>query len=154
MKLDMSTEETPPLSTHHALLGAGQEDVNRTLPPALVLYHMYLKTVHSGLTGEQVLALDGYSFGTFFAEAHQFTCCAGLFPYEKDFVPAFTLSWENGVGFYACGTEDLVRCAIVVWFIMQLNFYYHAFGRVGHARTLRLRVGPCGTCGPSKSGLI
>jgi hypothetical protein len=97
------------LLTHYALMDAQEESVRRPLPLAIVLYHIYLKTVHSGMTMEQVLALDDVEFGRFGAEALQITCSAGLFPYEQDFVPGIYLSFFHGVGVGATPTEDMVR---------------------------------------------
>ncbi len=96
------------LLTHYALMDAQEEAVKRPLPLAVVLYHIYLKTVHSGMTMEQVLALDDVEFGRFTAEALQVTCSAGLFPYEQDFVPGLCLSFFHGLTVGATPTEDMV----------------------------------------------
>jgi hypothetical protein len=96
------------LSTHYALMDAQEECVKRPLPLAVVLYHVYLKTVHSGMTMQQVLDLDEVEFGQFLGEAMQITCSAGLFPYEQDFEPGLCLSFFHGITLAAVPTEDMV----------------------------------------------
>ncbi len=96
------------LATHYAIMDAQEECVNRPIPLAIVLYHVYLKAVHSGMSFEQILALDDAQFGQFVGEALQITCSAGIFPYEKDFVPGVGFSFFSGVTLQAVGTEDMV----------------------------------------------
>ena len=50
----------------------------------VVVYHMYLKLVHSGETAESVLAMADPEFGTFVSQGWQITCDPGLVPYERD----------------------------------------------------------------------
>jgi hypothetical protein len=95
--------------SHYAIMSAQEESVNRRLPIPLVAYHLYLKTIHSGMTGQEILSMDDAQFGQFFAESFQITCDAGLFPYEKDFIPSLSLSFEEGIFLTASGTEDLVH---------------------------------------------
>lgn len=99
------------LSTHYAIMNAQEECVDRAMPLAIVLYHVYLKTVHSGMSFEQVLALDDVRFAQFGGEALQINCSAGIFPYEKDFVPGITLSFFHGLTLTAVPTEDMVCAA-------------------------------------------
>lgn len=101
-------KEVEELSTHYAIMNAQEECVARPLPLAIVLYHVYLKAVHSGMSFEQILALDDVQFGQFGAEAMQIACSAGLFPYEKDFVPGIGLSFFHGLVLQAVPTEDMV----------------------------------------------
>ncbi len=101
-------------------MSAQEESIKRRLPVALVAYHVYLKIIHSGLTAQQILELDDASFGQFLAEAFQLTCDAGLFPYEKDFIPSLSLSFEEGIFLTASGTEDLVKFVFVFAFCLLL----------------------------------
>lgn len=70
---------------------------------------MYLKVIHSGMTAQEVLALPDENFGKFFPEGLQINCDAGIFPYEKDFVPGLSLSFFEGVTVAAVPTENMVR---------------------------------------------
>lgn len=106
---DSGDVECPPLQTHYALMGPQQECLGRFLPPQVVIYHHYLKMVHSGKTGRSILSLPDAEFGQFFLEGMQLTCCPGLWPYEKDFLPQPGLSMTEGLTLTASGTEDLVR---------------------------------------------
>ena len=99
------------IKTHYAILNAQEESVRRIMPIAIVVYHMYLKVVHSGMTMEEVLSLDDEHLGQFFSGGLQITCDAGLFPYERDFIPNLCLSLFHGIDIAAVGTEDMVRCA-------------------------------------------
>ena len=109
MNIKTNEVEVPSFDFHYGVLGAMEASVKRELAFQVVLYHVYLKTVHSGMTMQEVLALPDGEFGQFVGEAMQFTCDAGLFPYEKDFIPALTLSFSEGLTLAAYGTEDLVR---------------------------------------------
>jgi hypothetical protein len=95
--------------THYAIMNAQEECVNRPLPLAVVIYHMYLKAVHSGMSFEQILNLDDVQFAQFGSESLQISCSAGIFPYEKDFVPGIGLSFFHGLVLSAVPTEDMVR---------------------------------------------
>lgn len=114
--MNYSTGETElePLLTHYALMNIQEECVDRALPLPIVLYHVYLKLVHSGRTIDDVLAMDDAEFGQFLGEAMQITCSAGLFPYEQDFVPGLCLSFFHGITLSTVPTEDMVSlsCAI------------------------------------------
>ena len=95
--------------THYAIMNSQEECVNRPLPLAVVIYHMYLKAVHSGMSFEQILSLDDVQFAQFGSESLQISCSAGIFPYEKDFVPGIGLSFFHGLVLSAVPTEDMVR---------------------------------------------
>ena len=98
----------PPLKTHYALMGSQEETLNRVLPMALVVYHLYLKIYHTGMTMGAIQQLADGPFGQFFAQALQITCDAGLTPYERDFVPTFGFSFTSGLKLVAAGTENMV----------------------------------------------
>jgi len=98
----------PPLQTHYALMGAQEESLDRLLPVALVVYHLYLKLHHSGMAMDAALRLSDLEFAQFFAQALQITCDAGLTPYERDFVPGLALSFTRGITIQATGTENMV----------------------------------------------
>jgi len=104
--------EVPCLSTHYAVMNAQEECVQRDLPLPVVLYHMYLKVVHSGKTLSEVLHLDDASFGQFGSESLHITCSAGITPYERDFEPCLVMNFFSGLGLTPVGTEDMVssRC--------------------------------------------
>lgn len=106
--IETDEEEFPPFKTHHALMGPQQESIRRLLPMPVVVYHQYLKVVHSGMTIDSVLELPDAEFGQFFPEGLQFTCDAGLFPYERDFLPELGISFTDGLSVSASDTEDLV----------------------------------------------
>lgn len=108
-RFDIATGEEvyPMFKTHHAQMGPQQESIDRFLPAPVVIYHQYLKIVHSGMTMEQVLALPDAKFAQFFAEGLQFTCDAGLFPYERDFFPELAINFTDGLSVTATDTEDL-----------------------------------------------
>lgn len=89
-------------------MNAQEECLDRLLPEAIVVYHLYLKIVHSGMTAQQVLDLPEKEFGQFIGEVFQVTCDAGLVPYEKDFVPGLALSFSKGFTLAAVATEDIV----------------------------------------------
>ena len=109
LNIDTGKAESPSLSTHYAALHFQTDSITRLLPHQLVVYHMYLKAVHSGMTIPQILALPDDEKGQLFLEGLQLNCCAGIFPYEQDFVPAFSLSLEEGLCLAPRGTEDMVR---------------------------------------------
>lgn len=96
------------LSTHYAIMNAQEECVDRALPLPVVLYHIYLKAVHSGMSFEDILGLEDVQFAQFGGESLQINCSAGIFPYEKDFVPGIGLSFFHGLVLTASGTEDMV----------------------------------------------
>jgi hypothetical protein len=89
-------------------MNAQEECLDRQIPIGVAVYHMYLKLVHSGLTAQQVLALDDEPFGQFVGQAFQITCDAGLVPYEKDFIPGLALSFTEGFTLAAMASEDIV----------------------------------------------
>lgn len=93
-------------------MGSQEAALDRVLPTALVVYHIFLKLYHSGMTMESVLKLGPAQFGQFLAEALQITCDAGLTPYERDFVPGLALSFTTGMTIRATGTEDMVRLCV------------------------------------------
>jgi len=72
------------LTSHYAIMHAQEESIKRVLPMPVVVYHMYLKLVHSGETAESVLAMADPEFGTFVSQGWQITCDPGLVPYERD----------------------------------------------------------------------
>lgn len=98
----------PQLLTQYAVMNAQEECLDRQIPIAVAVYHVYLKLVHSGMTAEQVLALDDSGFGQFIGQAFQITCDAGLVPYEKDFIPGLALSFVEGFTLAAVASEDIV----------------------------------------------
>jgi hypothetical protein len=112
--IDTDEEEYPPFKTHHAQMGPQQESIRRLLPIPVVVYHQYLKIVHSSKTIQGVLALPDDQFAQFFLEGLQFTCDAGLFPYERDFFPELGISLTDGLSVAASDTEDLVS-GLFVW---------------------------------------
>ena len=120
INLETGKPEYPPLSTHYASLHFQTDSVTRLLPHQLVLYHMYLKIVHSGLTAEQVLALPDDEKGQLFLEGLLPNCCAGAFPYEQDFIPCISLSLEEGLSIAPLGTEDMVGARL---FFSRLYFW-------------------------------
>jgi len=99
--------EIPPLKTHYTVLGAQQEMISRPAPIPVFLYHQYLRIVHSGKTIQEVLALPDEDFAPFYLQGCPLNCDAGLFPYEKDFVPGLGLTDEEEITLVASGTEDL-----------------------------------------------
>lgn len=72
------------MTSHYAIMHAQEESIKRVLPMPVVVYHMYLKLVHSGETAESVLAMADPEFGTFVSQGWQITCDPGLVPYERD----------------------------------------------------------------------
>ena len=106
-------QEIEPLSTHYAIMNAQEECVDRSLPLAVVLYHVYLKAVHSGMPFETILGLDDVQFAQFGGKAFQINCSAGIAPYEKDFVPGISLSFFHGLELTAVPTEDMVRALAI-----------------------------------------
>ena len=109
INIDTGKAEYPSLVSHYASLHFQADSITRLLPHQLVLYHMYLKIVHSGMTAKQILELPDEEKGQLFLEGLQVNCCAGIFPYEQDFVPCVALSFDTGVGLVPLGTEDMVR---------------------------------------------
>lgn len=109
MNLKTGEKELDYLSVHYALMNAQEESVTRLIPLPVVLYHLYLKVVHSGMTVDEILSLPEGRRAQFYGESLQITCSAGLFPYEKDFKPGVALSLWHGIGITAVGTEDMVR---------------------------------------------
>jgi hypothetical protein len=105
-------------------MNAQEECIKRRLPVAVVFYHLYLKIVHSGLTAQEVLSLDDAQFGQFLAEGFQINCCAGLFPYEQDFLPCLSLSFEDGLTLGVSGTEDLVSLACMTVCCFELTVFF------------------------------
>ncbi len=97
------------LMTHYAIMNEQEECVKRLMPIGVLVYHMYLKTVHSGMTANNVLAMDDERFSQFYGQGLQITCDAALVPYQKDFVPGLALSFTEGFTLAAVGTEDMVR---------------------------------------------
>jgi hypothetical protein len=98
----------PDLKTHYAMMNAQEECVSRPLPVGVVVYHLYLKLVHSGMTMDEVLSMDDEHFGQFLSQGFQINCSAGIFPYEKDFVPGLCLSFFEGLTLGPVPTEDMV----------------------------------------------
>jgi hypothetical protein len=97
---------------------------------------MYLKVVHSGMTVKQILALPDDEKGQLFLEGLQLNCCAGIFPYEQDFVPCIGLSLDEGLGLAPLGTEDMV-CTFPLFFFCSGCCHGLTFdGRAGHALNL------------------
>lgn len=72
------------MRAHYAAMHAQEETLQRELPPALLLYHLHLKLVHSGETAESALKLDDRSFATLYTQGLQIVCDAGLVPYQRD----------------------------------------------------------------------
>ncbi len=93
--------------THYAIMNSQEECLERFIPVALVVYHAYLKILHTGMTAESILKLDDARFGQLFAQMHHITCDAGLAPYQPDVVPELTFS-PGGLGIGARGTENIV----------------------------------------------
>jgi hypothetical protein len=152
MNIKTGEVEVPSFDFHYGILGAMEASVTRKLPVQLALYHVYLKIVHSGMTVQEVLALPDGEFGQFVGEALQFTCDAGLFPYEKDFIPALSLSFSEGLTLAAYGTEDLVRHAHFLLSNTQNDSScVFRIGRAGRARRDPCAGGPFATSGPSRS---
>jgi hypothetical protein len=90
---------------------AQEDTIQRIMPIAVVVYHMYLKIVHSGQTAESVLAMDDSEFGGFFPQGLQITCDAGLVPYERDAKLCLTLNFGEGSALFKnalADTENLV----------------------------------------------
>jgi hypothetical protein len=108
--------EIPDLKTHYAIMDAQEESVRRLAPIPIVLYHLYLKTVHSGMTIEEVLAMPEEPFACFFGEGLEINCDAAIFPYEQDFVPGVGISFFDGLGLTltAVPTEDMVSCVLLL----------------------------------------
>lgn len=106
------------VTTHYAIMDAQEQCVNRPLPLAIVLYHVYLKAVHSGMSFEQILALNDVQFAQFGGEAMQITCSAGIFPYERDFVPGVGFSFFSGVSLTAVSTEDMVSSLFLAYYLL------------------------------------
>jgi len=146
--VDTDEEEYPPFKTHHAIMGPQQESICRLLPIPVVVYHQYLKIVHSGMTVKAVLELDDAEFGQFFPEGLQFTCDAGLFPYERDFLPELGITFVEGLSVLASDTEDLVSA----FSFHNCVFCFHFFcvSRDGLQANLRFAGGTCALCGLSR----
>jgi hypothetical protein len=102
--------ELPDLKTHYAIMDAQEESVRRLAPIPVVLYHLYLKTVHSGMTAQEVLSLPDQAYAQFTGEGFEVNCCAAIFPYEQDFVPGVAVDFFGGLGLTltAVPTEDMV----------------------------------------------
>jgi hypothetical protein len=115
--------EMPDLKTHYAIMDAQEESVRRIAPIPIVLYHLYLKTVHSGLTVQEVLSLPDEAYARFTGEGFEVNCCAALFPYEQDFVPGVAISFFDGFGLTltAVPTEDMVSLRLSLCFVHGLR---------------------------------
>lgn len=103
--------EIPQLRSHYAIMHAQEDTINRFRPIAIVVYHMYLKIVHSGETAGSVLAMGDSEFGIFFPQGLQITCDAGLVPYERDAKLCLTLNCKGKGGLFSnalADTENLV----------------------------------------------
>lgn len=131
------------MTTHYGIMNAQEECVSRPLPLAVVLYHIYLKAVHSGMSFEQILALDDVQFGQFGAEGLQISCSAGIFPYEKDFVPGIGISFFHGLVLSAVPTEDMVRDVSPA--LCSAPFMTFPVCRAGHCRSGSWMAGPYAT---------
>ena len=109
-RINIKTGETeiPDLKTHYTLMNAQEECVSRPLPISVVVYHLYLKLVQSGMTMDETLSLGDEAFGMFLGQGFQINCSAALFQYEKDFVPGLCLSLFEGLTLAAVPTEDMV----------------------------------------------
>jgi hypothetical protein len=91
-----------------------EEAVRRPFPLAVVVYHLYLHVLHSGLTPDEVVRMDDVAFGQFVGEACQITCDAHLVSYQGDEAPALTIGMMDGsVGISSKGTENMVRARCV-----------------------------------------
>jgi len=60
------------------------------------------------MTIPQILALPDGEKGQLFLEGLQVNCCAGIYPYEMDFIPCLSLTFSEGLGLAPLGTEDMV----------------------------------------------
>ena len=87
-----------------------EEAVRRPFPLAVVVYHLYLHVLHSGLTPDEVLRKDDAAFGQFIAEGCQITRDAHLVSYQSDERPALAIGIMDGsIGISSRGTENMVR---------------------------------------------
>jgi hypothetical protein len=142
----------PDLKTHYAMMNAQEECVSRPFPAGVVIYHLYLKIIHSGLTIGEVLSMNDEDFGQFLGQGFQINCSAGIFPYEKDFVPGLCLSFFEGLTLGAVPTEDMVRTlSFLLCFHMASPCLCLCLCRVGHCPWRSWRAGPSATSGPSRS---
>ena len=134
----------PDLKTHYAIMDAQEESVRRLAPIPIVLYHLYLKTVHSGMTMKEVLEMEDEPLARFFGEGLEINCDAAIFPYEQDFVPGVGISFFDGLGLTltAVPTEDMVSSAHLCLLCLCLT---RALCRPGHCLWGSLTAGQSGS---------
>ena len=94
--------------THYALMNLQEGMLNRKLPIQLVVYHIHMQILHSGLTPQEVLALDTVSFGKFIAQALQPTRDPGWTPYERDFSVGMMCTMSGRLSLGVRDTENMV----------------------------------------------
>ena len=95
------------LSTHYAIMGAQEKLWNRTIPPAIVLYSLYLRLNHSGLTMDQILKAPLLQRATLFLSGVGMTFDAATVPYVRDFCTGICLSMISGLGITEKTTENM-----------------------------------------------
>ena len=125
-------------------MDAQEESVRRLAPIPIVLYHLYLKTVHSGMTMKEVLEMEDEPLARFFGEGLEINCDAAIFPYEQDFVPGVGISFFDGLGLTltAVPTEDMVSSAHLCLLCLCLT---RALCRPGHCLWGSLTAGQSGS---------
>ena len=94
--------------------------MHRILPVGVLVYHAYLRIVHSGMSAQEVLGMPDEEFGQFFPQCFQVTCDAALVPYEKDFIPGLALSFTEGFTLAAVGSEDMVQKLFSVSYLLGI----------------------------------
>lgn len=89
-------------------MNAQEEALTRRLPLAIVMYHVYLRVLHSGLTPEEVLGLPDTEFGHFVGECLQFTRDPAITPYQRDITDGLGMTFSGKITLMARPTENMV----------------------------------------------
>jgi hypothetical protein len=85
-----------------------EEALTRRLPLPIVMYHVYLRVLHSGLTPDEVMKLNDTEFGHFVGECCQITRDAAITPYQRDVTAGFGMTLTGKIKLIARGTENMV----------------------------------------------
>lgn len=96
-----------PFTTHYAVLGQQEQMWNRHIPVGLVVYSLYLRLSHTGLTMPQILAMPLERRCTLFLTGLGMSFDAGLVPYVRDFTTGLMMSMIQGFGIGQKTTENI-----------------------------------------------
>lgn len=110
--------------SHYAIMHAQEDVLDRTLPIPIFVFHVTLKLTHSGLTAQEVLALDDRQFGTFYPQTAQITCDSGLSPYERDFTMGVTVDQAGLMKLTENGTENIVSLLLIPITLSHVSCVY------------------------------